>query len=59
MFLLQWVRVVECHTLEPMNPCPPTPVPTEGGAGGLESLNPIKDFKNIFRTKEVSHGTED
>jgi hypothetical protein len=25
----------------------------------LESLNPIKDFKNIFRNREVSHGTED
>lgn len=37
--------------LKPKNPCLP--------AGRLESLSPIKDFKNIFRTKEVNHGTED
>ena len=27
--------------LEPLNPCLPAPVPTEGGAGRLESLNPF------------------
>jgi len=36
------------RNLEPVNPCLPAPVPTEGGAGRLEFLDPTILFAKDF-----------